>query len=185
MFQVDSKDTAMDPEVLTLCGQDRSRTEVSWDGQFGSIGYYTGLSYERFAPTPPIIMNGRYYYNVQNPPRYGWYCLDLRTGEELYFKNTTGDVVGITYSGFDDSGAIAVGKLAFGQIYNYESPNQHGGFAYLWSIDPGARDRSMSDGSGDTMRLYDAFTGNYICSSSKHFQTGNSSIRQRRKHPIL
>ena len=132
-------------------------------GQFGSIGYYTGLSYEQFRPTPPIIMNGRYYYNVQNPPRYGWYCLDLRTGEELYFKNTTGDVVGITYSGFDDSGAIAVGQLAFGQIYNYESPNQHGGFAYLWSIDPGARDRSMSDGSGDTMRLYDAFTGNYIC----------------------
>ena len=23
-------------------------------------------------------------------------------------------------------------KPAFGQIYNYESPNQHGGFAYLW-----------------------------------------------------
>jgi hypothetical protein len=152
-------------------------TRQLWDGgimggQFGSIGYYTGLSYERFAPTPPIIMNGRYYYNVQTPPRYGWYCLDLRTGEELYFKNTTGDVVGITFSGFDDSGAIAVGQLAFGQIYNYDSPNQHGGFPYLWSIDPGPRDRSMSDGSGDTMRLYDAFTGNYICKVENTSRSG-------------
>ena len=76
-------------------------TRQYWDGgimdtRFGSIGYYSGLSYETFALVPPIIMNGRLYYNVLTPPRYGWYCVDLRTGEELYFPNTAGPIKGQT-----------------------------------------------------------------------------------------
>ena len=66
-------------------------------------------------------------------------------------QNSTGPVTG-TGGGFDASGELSVGRLAFGQIYNYESPNQHGGMPYLWSI------------SGGVMRMYDAETGSYICS---------------------
>jgi hypothetical protein len=146
-----------------------------WDGgvmdtRFGDISYYTGLSYETFALVPPIIMNGRLYYNVLTPPRYGWYCVDLRTGEELYFHNTTGPIKGMTNnyptmsgSDFDFSGILAEGMLTFGQIYDYESPNQHGGLPYLWSNELVG---SVYGGTGasTTWQMFDAFTGNYICS---------------------
>jgi hypothetical protein len=146
-----------------------------WDGgimdtRFGDIGYYSGLSYETFALIPPIIMNGRLYYNVLTPPRYGWYCVDLRTGEELYFHNTTGPIKGMTNnyptmsgSDFDFSGILAEGMLTFGQIYDYESPNQHGGLPYLWSTEQVG---SIYGGTGEatTWKMFDAFTGNYICS---------------------
>jgi len=149
-------------------------TRQYWDGgimdtRFGSIGYYSGLSYETFALVPPIIMNGRLYYNVLTPPRYGWYCVDLRTGEELYFHNTTGPIKGMTNnypemsgSDFDFSGVYSEDMLTYGQIYNYESPNQHGGLPYLWSNELVG---SVWGGVGaqTTWKMFDAFTGGYIC----------------------
>ena len=96
------------------------------------IGYYTGLQYEpKF--TPPIIMNGIIYYNTADPPKYGFKAVDLRTGETLWYQNSTH-------------------QLSFGQIYDYESPNQHGCISYLWSIE------------GNVWHMFDAFTGNYILS---------------------
>jgi hypothetical protein len=125
------------------------------DARFGDTGYFN-YHYEGLHFTPPIILNGKVYYNVQSLPKEGWYCLNLYTGEVEYFHNTTGPVTG-TGGGFDASGAIQGGLLAFGQIYNYESPNQHGGIPYLWS--------TTSDNGGQTVwSMFDAFTGNYICS---------------------
>jgi hypothetical protein len=57
-------------------------------------------------------------------------CVDLRTGKEQWFKE------GVT--------------LSFGQLLNFDSPNQHGVIAYLWST------------SGTTYKMYDAFTGEWI-----------------------
>jgi hypothetical protein len=144
-----------------------------WDGgimdtRTGDISYYDGMSYETYGLTPPIILNGRLYYDVLTPPRYGWYCIDLRTGEELYFHNTTGPIAGTTnhypVSGadFDFSGVLAEDMLTFGQVYDYESPNQHGGFPYLWSNENVG---SVYGGTGasTTWKMFDAFTGNYIC----------------------
>jgi hypothetical protein len=131
------------------------------DARYGDISYYTGMSYESFGLTPPIILNGKLYYNVDTPPRYGWYCIDLRTGEELYFHNTTGPVANLagtqqrSGTSFDFSGQIIVERLEQGQIYDYESPNQHGGFPYLWSV---------NGPEPNTWMMFDAFTGNYICS---------------------
>ncbi len=147
-----------------------------WDGgimggQFGSIGYYTGMSYESFGLSPPIILNGRLYYNVETPPVYGWYCLDLYTGEKLYFHNTTGPVTGITGTGFDESGAISRGALSFGQIYDYESPNQHGGFPYLWAAGQVA---GFFAAPSTTWDMFDAFTGNYICTIENVSATGTT-----------
>jgi hypothetical protein len=84
------------------------------DERFGNTGYQTG-HYEGLEFTPPIILDGRIYYNVMSLPRYGWYCLDLYTGEVEYFHNTTGPVTGVGntfipgfgWVGFDNSGEIA------------------------------------------------------------------------------
>jgi outer membrane protein assembly factor BamB len=123
------------------------------DERFGDTGFQTA-HYEGINFDPPIILDGKIYYNVQSLPKYGWYCLDLDTGEELYFHNTTGPVTGVG-GGFDFSGEIAGQKLAWGQVYNYESPNQHGGFPYLWSVE---------GPEPNTWMMFDAYTGNYICS---------------------
>jgi hypothetical protein len=122
------------------------------DTRFGDTGYQT-YHYEGLHFTPPIILNGKLYYNVYSLPKEGWYCVDLYTGETEYFHNTTGPVAGAGGT-FSFSGELAVGKLAFGQIYDYESPNQHGGMPYLWS----------TSGPDGTWMMFDAFSGNYICS---------------------
>jgi hypothetical protein len=122
-------------------------------GQNGE-SYYNGQSYEIYWNTP-IILNGKFYYSVQTPPRYGYYCADIRTGETEYFYNTTGPVVSSGYPGANPSGTINQQLLAFGQVYNYKSPNQEGGFPYLWST---------TAATPNTWMMYDAYTGNYICS---------------------
>jgi len=98
-------------------------------GEFGyGVNYYTGMSYEmKF--TPPVIISGRLYYNIHPATGgLGVVCVDLRTGEEIWRNNT-------------------MPRIVFGQIYDYESPNQHGAMAYLWSI------------VGTTWYMIDAFTG--------------------------
>ena len=129
------------------------------DARFGPTGYQTA-HYEGLEFSPPIILNGKIYYNVASLPKYGWYCLDLYTGEIDYFHNTTGPIVEVG-GGFDASGMIIGERLSFGQIYNYESPNQHGGLPYLWST--GSTGGFMA-AAGGTWMMFDAYTGNYICS---------------------
>jgi len=83
------------------------------DAYFDNIGYatshYQGVSFS------PIIMGGKIYYSYPDTGHstQGYLCLDLYSGETLYYEN-------------------ASFTPAFGQIYNYESPNQHGGYSYLW-----------------------------------------------------
>jgi hypothetical protein len=86
------------------------------DEQFGDIGYetqhYQGISWSG------TILNGVVSYTPRdtahgNPTGLsGWVQLDLYTGEEIYNNNMTSS------------------RPTSGQIYNYESGNQHGGFAY-------------------------------------------------------
>jgi hypothetical protein len=79
-------------------------------GRQGNV-FYTGSSYnERFAQ--PIIMNGRLFYELpygNSATGGGFICVDLRTGERLWWANTTG-----------------IGAPSFGYYYSYDSPNQHG-----------------------------------------------------------
>jgi hypothetical protein len=112
-------------------------------GELGDINYYTGLSYD-VEFTPPIIMQGRLYYNTAVPPRYGFYCIDLRTGEELWFNNETGST--LTNWG---QNVYRRGAVTLGQTYDYESPNQHGALGYLWT-------------TGSVYHMYDAFSGHLI-----------------------
>jgi hypothetical protein len=103
-------------------------------GQFNDVSYYDGLSYEpKF--TTPVIIQGVLYYNDYPTIRYaatdkyptGFTAVDLRTGEKLWWKNDT---------------------ITFGEILDWESPNQHGTSAYLWKTD------------GTTWHMFDAFNGN-------------------------
>ncbi|MCW4028906.1 MAG: PQQ-like beta-propeller repeat protein [Candidatus Bathyarchaeota archaeon] len=113
-------------------------TNTGTDG----ITYYDGTAYEgRFGN--PLVINGRLYYAVprsdavsgvfgSTTPDNGYACVDLRTGEVLYTVNAT--------------------MPKFGQLYDYESFNQHGVIpnGYLWSV------------SGSTWTAYDSLTGNWL-----------------------
>ncbi len=117
-------------------------------GEFGDTSYYTGNAYEGKI-TGTIIINGKLYYNKypddtyalqeptntypRTPPKPGFYCVDLRTGKMLWYNNDS--------------------RLSFGQIYHYDSPNQHGATAYLWAASV----------TNPTMyKVLDALTGDYV-----------------------
>jgi len=82
------------------------------DARFGDIGYeaghYQGLDFSA------IILDGIMYTpaRVDAYMEQGYYVIDLYTGQIMSYQNST--------------------MPAFGQIYNYDSPNQHGGYPILW-----------------------------------------------------
>ncbi len=102
-------------------------------------GHYTGLTFS------PIIIDGKIYYDARNTAQttQGYYVVDLYTGETLYYENST--------------------MPSFGQIYDYESPNQHGGFPYIWRTSGVTLPDGYTSMSGtQTWQMIDAYTGNPI-----------------------
>ncbi len=95
------------------------------DERFGNEGYttshYEGINFN------PLILNGKIYYNAPNSEmREGRYILDLYTGDQLEFINTTGPVTGAG-GGFDSHGGVTQQTLAFAQILNLKGlANQMG-----------------------------------------------------------
>jgi hypothetical protein len=133
------------------------------DARFGDYTYvtshYEGLGFS------PYILDGKIFFNSPNPQmREGWYCIDLYTGKQLYFHNNTGPVTG-TGGGFDAHGSITQESLAFAQIYDPELANQMGGYPYLWST---------TAATANTWLMFDAFTGNYICSVANVSSAGTA-----------
>ena len=118
-------------------------------GEFGGTAtsnYFTGKSYQ-VAFSPPIIINGVLFYDSPLNPKEGFYAVDLQTGQTLWYQNSTAQA----YLGFN---GLVVGweypGISLGQVYNYLSPNQEGGFPYLWFTDT------------SPWKMYDANTGNLI-----------------------
>ncbi len=72
--------------------------------------HYTGVSF-----TADMIIDGKIYWNprMTSAVYQGVEVIDLYTGNTLYLN-------------YSDT------PYDFGSIYNYNSPNQMGGFAYLW-----------------------------------------------------
>ena len=96
--------------------------------------FYAGMTYETKFNTP-IIMNGRLYYELPRSTAGtggGYSCVDLQTGEELFYQNSS--------------------RPSFGQLLDYESPNQHGVLpsGYLWRA------------SGTNLEAYDPLNGNLL-----------------------
>jgi len=112
-------------------------------GYSGVQTYYTGSNY-REVVTPPIIINGRLYYNQVDPPAYGFYCVDLYTGQTIWFQNQTF----LSGTGSVVSGSTA--QLSLGQVVTQNGEMQNGATPYLWSI------------SGTTWARYDAYSGNLL-----------------------
>ena len=120
-------------------------------GEFGDKDFYTGVQYEHKF-NPPLIIDGKLFYNTPDPPRYGFYCVDLRTGETLWFKNgTSAQMVTGGFFNYLNPG------INMGQILEVDTPNQHGAIPYLWRTSGNAFGQTVPSWS-----MYDAFTGNWI-----------------------
>jgi len=111
------------------------------------ITYYDGTAYEgRF--NNPIIIQGRLYYNLPRSSSGsggGYVCVDLLTGEEIYWKE--------------------MNMPSFGQLYDYESGNQHGIIpnGYLWTTDENPWAAMFGLPSGPTTwDAYDPITGEWL-----------------------
>ena len=136
------------------------------DERFGSEAYT--LNHYQDVDFQALIVNGKIHYepwyNVHYPGRpqttnmLGYGILSLYTGEELF----------LDYDAYNPS---------FGQIYIYNSGNQHGGFEYLWRTNHVTLPEivylgwssSETNTTTDTVRtgtlweMIDGFTGNNIC----------------------
>jgi outer membrane protein assembly factor BamB len=122
-------------------------------GFLGEHNYETGDAYEG-KWSASVIINGILYYN-----RYasgfggGWsqqgvIAVDLRTGEELWFRNNT--------------------RLAFGQTFYWDSYNYHGVFAYLIET---VSTFNPDFSSNTTWKFYDPFTSEWLF-NIKNIPTG-------------
>ncbi len=82
------------------------------EARFGDTGYETG--HYQGMDFNSIILNGRVYYAARADAyiSQGFNVVDLYTGDLLMFINES--------------------MPNIGQIYNYASPNQHGGLSYLY-----------------------------------------------------
>ncbi|MGF3521494.1 MAG: PQQ-binding-like beta-propeller repeat protein [Candidatus Bathyarchaeia archaeon] len=118
-------------------------------------GFYSGGSYEgRF--TNAIVMQGRVYYAEplgHSNTGGGYTCLDLKTGEVLWHSdeiNVRNNSISATSAGLS-----LIPSPTFGQLYCYESPNQHGVVGgILWQT---------STASGvTTWQGFDAYTGKWL-----------------------
>jgi hypothetical protein len=103
------------------------------------LTFYDGTAYE--SPfNAPIILYGRLYYPLPLSDQRsgsGYACVDLLTGETLWEKNYPVDP-------------------SFGQLFDYESINQHGVIrnGYLWA--------TQRAGSANNWMAYDPLTGNSV-----------------------
>ena len=125
--------------------------------QVSEVGFYSGGSYEgRF--TSSMILNGYLYY--QEPMGHsnnggGYTCVDLRTGEIKWHRDDIGVIVTAGQVGTaTTTSTVQTAGPTFAQLYNYESPNQHGVVAgVLW--------QSSTAGGVTTWQGIDAFTGKW------------------------
>ena len=60
----------------------------------GGDNYYSYLSYEQMF-NPPIIMDGKLFFNTPNPPEYGFEAVDLATGKIVWYQNGTNAWAGL------------------------------------------------------------------------------------------
>ncbi len=117
----------------------------------------------------PIIMNGKIYYNtpsVADSANYGYYCVDLCTGEQVWYKNGTDNGLNnpVTTSALPAL-SQSYPQLSMGQLLRYYSVNGQGVLAYLWMQ------------RGTTWYMLDASTGNLML-TLKNVPSGSAVVDQ-------
>ncbi len=115
-------------------------------GEFDTTQYYINQPYEA-SFTPPIIISGVLYYKTAMSPKYGFTAVDLRTGETLWYQNST--VFNQPPPNVFQGGTV-YSQITLGQVLDFESGSQYGGIPFLW------------DTTSPTWSMYDANTGNLI-----------------------
>jgi len=108
-------------------------------GELNDNSYYSGASYEN-RWTPPVILDGKLYYNERlgGSSNLGLVCVDLTTGQQLWFQNGT--------------------TITMGQSIEIDTPNQHGAFSYLWTT--GSTYRMYDPFTGtEVLQIVNASTG--------------------------
>ena len=113
-------------------------------GNYGYLNYYQAPTYQSYW-VPPILINGRLYYMERQVPGNGWvglHCVDMRTGQELWFKSAS-------QIGGAGGGGGGVAMNIYGQIFDAEGVNGHGAQAFLWNL-------------GTNWTAFDANSGNQV-----------------------
>jgi len=144
-------------------------------------------------------MNGKIYYNSPNVAMesgaYGYYCVDLYSGEQIWYKNGTDNGLNNPYNlatGLGSRNAFGTKQypyLAFGQLYHWYGVNGQGVIPYLWMqpvnttstwymIDPATGNwiltlvnvpsgTAVTDQDGSLLQYsYNSNTGNLLCWNS-------------------
>jgi hypothetical protein len=117
-----------------------------------------------------IIMNGKIFLNNPQYPKYGYYALDLKTGEQLWYKNGTDNGLNnpattVYYQGLGGAGVYSgqvFPQLSFGQLYSWHGVNGEGNVEYLWLTQSGTPQTATSGGT--MWHMLDANNGNWIMS---------------------
>jgi outer membrane protein assembly factor BamB len=122
------------------------------EARFGDYGYQTG--HYQGMDFSSIILNGRVYY-ADRADAYrsiGFNVVDLNTGELLGYYNDT--------------------MPSYGQLYKYESPNQHGIYPLLW------RSASLGSGNGTSLEMLDGYSLplRHICYIANTSATGTNVV---------
>ena len=114
------------------------------DEMYGPTGYETA-HYQGIGLDVLIIQGKIYYdYRADAHEEEGYIVADLYTGETLYFVNDT--------------------RPSRGQIYNYESPNQHGGYPYMYRTSGiSLPEGDITESGKQTWEMLDAYTGRSVC----------------------
>ncbi len=99
-----------------------------------------------------IIMNGIIYYNTPQSAEtshYGYYAVDLHTGQQIWYNNGTNPITLAAYTGaggVDPAITQTYPKLSCGQMLEVNNVNGRGIASYLWEQGPA----TSSDRAGYT-----------------------------------
>jgi hypothetical protein len=175
------------PITPTLAG---GIVDAQWSGVPPNVNDYES------SWTSPIIMDGKIYYNSPQIGAEsglpGYYCVDLYTGEQLWYKNGTDNglnnpfTVNAGLGSRTSHGQQMYLMLTQGQLYHYNSVNGQGVLENLWMVsgtnwymlqgDTGnwiltlvnvPSGTAVTDQDGSLLRYsYNAATGNLLCWNS-------------------
>jgi outer membrane protein assembly factor BamB len=126
--------------------------------QVSDTAYYTGGAYEgRF--TNAIILGGKLFYAEplgHSNTGGGYTCVDLQTGDLVWHRDDINIYTGRNAAQVaNNTAGDQIPGPTFAQLYDYESPNQHGVVGgLLW--------QTTTVGTVVTWQAFDAYTGKWV-----------------------
>ncbi|MCW4028180.1 MAG: PQQ-binding-like beta-propeller repeat protein [Candidatus Bathyarchaeota archaeon] len=135
------------------------------DERFGDSAFATA-HYQGVQFSPNVILDGKIHWSpyMTHTGTKGWEVIDLYTGETLYLNRSQN-------------------APSMGSVYQYESPNQHGEFAYLW--DTGTGGGFFGGGTPATLpQIVTLSNASQRVSDLSVYKVGNPYVVNRSQTPI-